>query len=92
MSGIIRETKARALKWPKNVRTYRKRPGARKPEQRVRVAWPSHCGSPARPSTHSEDRSRSRAKTSASLTRSMVPAESLPILRSRRTVGRDPNP
>ena len=35
---------------------------------------------------------RSRAKASASLTRSMISAESLPILRSSRTVGRDPDP
>ncbi len=49
-------------------------------------------GSPGRLSVHSEARSRSRAKASAFLSRTMISAESLPILRSRRTIGRDPNP
>ncbi len=49
-------------------------------------------GSPDCLSVHSEARSRSRAKASASLSRSIISAEILPILRSRRTVGGDPNP
>ena len=54
--------------------------------------WLCTDGSPGLLSAHREARSRSSAKASASLRCSIIPAESLPILRSRRTVGRDPNP
>ena len=50
--------------------------------------WPSGAG----PGVQSEALRRSSANANASLSRSMISAESLPILRSRRTVGRDPNP
>src|SRR5579872_196341 len=46
----------------------------------------------SRLSIQSEARLKSRANANASLSRSMISAESRPILRSRRTVGRDPNP
>lgn len=55
-----------------------------------KVAGPS--GTPGRLRDHSEGRSRSRAKASACLSCSMTPVGSLPILRSRRTVGSDPSP
>jgi hypothetical protein len=41
---------------------------------------------------YSEALSRSSAKARAPFNRSITSSESLPILRSRRTVGRDPNP
>lgn len=61
-------------------------------QRRLFGQLPGLCGLPHWLSVHSEARSRSRAKASASLTRFIVPTESRPILRSRRTVGRDPNP
>ena len=54
--------------------------------------WQGNCRTRGRLNRYSEARSISRAKASASFRRSITSAESLPIRRSRRTVGKDPNP
>ena len=59
---------------------------------RLRGQVAEHCRMRGRLNRYSEARSISRAKASASFRYSITAAESLPILRSRRTVGRDPNP